>query len=540
MKNQFLDAISASPNIALTQNGAVSQRTTGAAVLDYFAKAATYRDRTYPVVSQDLNAAWNDSPLLTLMVIFYNRMITRREQGSIKTEKVQKGQGNRSEYRRALEWLLRNHPEQFYKNLNLCPVVGAWKDLWHIEMLNLPTLEVEAVYQLIANGLKNAYDRQLISKYLPKIRSRRNTFNDRHRALNNFAYGFCKFMGWSPRDYRRFKAAGTAHQFQRDMCAKKWQVLDFNTFPGKALTILATSKGKKDQKTTLQRHLIEANYTKWLSNKPVAPFTGYVYELGQLISKSFDTVTEMTVNKQFDGLLALAKKDVKKGALAGKVMCALDTSGSMGIQIGNKGPTALEVCKSLGIYFSSLLEGEFAETVIMYDNTSRFHSMKGLTNFSQKWRSIPDNAMGGTNFQSIIDLLVSTRRNNPNIPLSDYPDTILVVSDMQFNPVNAGYYYRQAKATNPQEARAKLAAVGLNNMKFIWWQVNGGYALDQTELATEPGTTLVSGFDGATISLLLDGEQAKFDPNTRQVRNLNAYENMLKILDQEVLKLVRI
>ena len=40
--------------------------------------------------------------------------------------------------------------------------------------------------------------------------------------------------------------------------------------------------------------------------------------------------------------------------------------------------------------------------------------------------------MGSTNFQSVVDEIVRIRKSNPNIPLEDYPSTLLVVSDMQF------------------------------------------------------------------------------------------------------------
>ncbi|MEL6636594.1 MAG: hypothetical protein AAFR05_07570, partial [Bacteroidota bacterium] len=76
-----------------------------------------------------------ESPQQTLRIIFYNRLITRQIKGGQSTEKVQHGQGNRSEFRRSLIWLARQHPTVLYRNLHLVPAVGSWKDLWHVDLL---------------------------------------------------------------------------------------------------------------------------------------------------------------------------------------------------------------------------------------------------------------------------------------------------------------------------------------------------------------------------------------------------------------------
>ena len=67
-------------------------------------------------------------------------------------------------------------------------------------------------------------------------------------------------------------------------------------------------------------------------------------------------------------------------------------------------------------------------------------------------KQIPRNAMGGTNFLSVIKRIVEIRKNNPSIPLEDYPQTLLVVSDMQFNPTGG-------LDTNYQRSKAMLLEV---------------------------------------------------------------------------------
>jgi hypothetical protein len=532
--NSFLK--SATSHDALTENMALSHSTTGALSLDYFNKAGTYRDRSEAQVAADLSSVWGENPTLAMKIMFYNRMVTRKTVGFFETEKVQKGQGAKDEFIKSLKWLENSHPEVLYSNLWIIPLVGSWKDLWYDSDFSsyYHYIKPEKVYELVAKGLKDEYNRGLIAKYLPRIRSKSNTKNDRHRRLNKWATGLCQYLGWSEKTYRKFKSnpENTAHSFQRVMCGNYWDELNFNTIPGKALFNLVTAKGK-DGKTTLQRHYIEEKYIKWLQKQPTAKFTGYVYELFKAIPRrsTIPLAQKITYDKQFDGLVEQAKKD--EGGITGNVFCALDTSGSMSCRISNETDvTAFDVCVSLGIFFSALNEGSFKDHVIMFDNHSKIKKITG--NFTDKAQQIikENTAWGSTNFQSVIDEIVRVRKSQPNIPLSDYPETILVVSDMQFNPVGGN------TQTNYERAMDKLRGVGIEKMNFIWWYVQGRSSEVPNKMDDE-GITIISGFDGAAVQLILGGETEVYDEKLGRTRKLNPYENMLKALDQELLNQLR-
>lgn len=541
MSNAFLTAVR--QHDTYTENGAVSHSTTGDALLDYFAKAGTFRGRDLEAVYADVSRIWAESPKIALQVIFYLRMITRKTHGLAggQTETVQKGQGIRDEYRKAIGWIAKFHPDIMAQNLWLMPIVGCWKDLWHADLIDV--LDREQVYALIAAGAADKYNRELLAKYLPKIRSKRNTHNDRHRQLNAFARGLCRHLRQSEKKYRQFKASGESHGFQRAMSRGLWDKLDFARIPGKALFQLVNSKGRDDKKTVLERHGLEARYLAWLETQPVAKFTGYPYELMGAVEPGLSVAQKFTIDKQFAGLLKLASED---GAIEGNVWCAMDTSGSMG-QAVTTDVTAYDICVSLGIYFSALNEGVFKDHVIMFDAVSRHLKLAGT--FSDKVSQIRQTttAWGNTNFQSVIDEIVRIRTTRPEIPTEDFPETILVVSDMQFDPSRdpaQRFYHRESpidparSQTNYETAMAKLAAVGLPNVRIIWWWVTGRSADFPSTIADE-GVTMIGGFDGAVVSLLLGGEQTIRDESGK-VRQLNAHENMLKTLNQELLLQVKV
>ena len=526
MTNEFLTATKQFDTY--TENGALSHSTTGASLLDYFSKAGTYRDRAIELVYADVSKMWAESPMVTLQMLFYMRLVTRSTKGFFASEDVQKGQGIRDEYRKAISWVAKFHPAEFEKNMWLMPVVGCWKDLWHADLIDV--LNQDQVFALIERGMSDPYNRALLAKFLPKIRSKSNVTNERHKRLNLFAHALRVRLNMNEKQYRQFKTSGASHKFQRDMSQGLWANLDFKRIPGKALFSLVNHKGR-DGKTTLERHDLEQRYVAWLETQPVAKFTGYVYELLKATDSGISLAQKNTLDKQFQGLIDLAKKD--RGGIKGNVWCALDTSSSMQRE-SVKGIRAYDVCIGLGIYFSELNEGPFHNHVIMFDSESRSMELKGT--FTDKLNQIraAEVAWGSTNFQSVIDEIVRIRKTYPDIGVEHYPTTLLVVSDMQFNPVDGN------TETNYQRAMKQLKAVGLPDIQIVWWQVNAGRTTDFPSKADDKGVVMVSGFDGAIITNLLGGETEIKDAVTGEIRKLNASEQMLKALNQNVLQQIKI
>jgi hypothetical protein len=146
-------------------------------------------------------------------------------------------------------------------------------------------------------------------------------------------------------------------------------------------------------------------------------------------------------------------------------------------------------------------------------------------------------AWGGTNFQSIIDEIVRIRKNRPNIPLSDYPTTLLVVSDMQFNPCGKN------KSTNYERMKEKLYTVFpkdfVDSMKFIWWQVNGSRTTDVPATLDDGGCYFFSGFDGSVITLLLNGEEIITESGKIERKTPTMEEMIDIIMNQEVMKYIK-
>lgn len=530
MENSFLKA--AMHGDTVTENGAMSNSTTMSELADQFSSAGAYRGRDMGEVFTDQSALWAENPLMALRFPFYLRAVTRnvkKADGTL-TEKVVKGQGQKDEALKRYLWIAKYHEESFYKNVFAIPIVGSWRDVWQLMLLDTEgILDKEKLFELLDAGLYSENQTDLVKKYMPRIRSTKKCVTDSAKKLNELAKEYAKHLGLTYEAYRILKKSGKAHLFQTLVAKKDYKNLSFNSIPGRALSIWSHKSDGLLNKT------LEKKYLAWLKEQPVVKFKGYPYELLRSYFNNDSKINRITIDKQFDGLIELAKKD--EGGIHGNVWCALDTSCSMSWNnLDGSGTTALHVCLSLGFYFSTLNTGAFRKNVIMFDNVSRIKKLYG--NFCDMADSLKyTNAMGGTNFQSVIDEIIRVRKANPNVPLEDYPDTLLVVSDMQFNPVGVNV------ETNYEAIKRKLSEVFpmefVNKFRCIWWDVTGRKK-DYPSQISDGGTYVFSGFDGAIITLLLGGDGTIEDKETGEKRQLSMMEMIEKALSQEILSEINV
>lgn len=529
--NQFIKENTMGEGTAYTENGAVSYASMGSELLDQFGKAGTARGRDMSTVWVDQQKLWEENPLYALRFPFYLRMITRAvKMGGNTSETVQRGAGARDEAFKRLLWIAKFHKEAFEKYIFLLPIVGSFKDFWSLMILDTEkVVSRKLIFSILAKYLEDDDTVDLVKKYLPAIRSDRGLTPSRVK-LNHLAKDFAKFLGVTNAEYRRLKSSGKAHDFQKLICSRQFDKIDWGHIPGKALLNITSSK-------LLANHNLVDDYVNWLDKQPVAKFNGYPFELLHKITqngcykiKTLPLPLLKTVDKQFENLIKTGKSD--NGALSGNILCALDTSGSMTIPVT---PTvsAFDVCVSLGIYFSEMNTGAFHNTVAMFDNDSRLMKLSG--SFSDKVDQIchSEVAWGSTNFQSLINLICDTRINHPEIPIEDYPETLLVVSDMQFNPVGGN------SQTNYKMAMEKLAEhfpeEYVDKFKIVWWYCVNRKTSDFPSTMDDAGTYMISGFDGSVISFLLGGNGLA---NTEEKAVPTMEDVINAALNQEVLQTI--
>ena len=526
---------------SVTENGATALATTGSILVDQFGKAGNFRGRPIDAVFYDMDKLWEENPQSALRFPFYLRLITRKTRidKGVKTEKVQKGQGARDEAFKRLLWLARFHKDEFARNIAILPIVGSWKDMWSLLYHDITegthAIDENLIFSLLKLGLENELHVDLVKKFMPRIKSSSKCNTEWTLNMNMFAKRFAKYLRVPYTKYNKLKASGTAHDFQKLICNGKYEELDWNKIPGRALSLLASGN-------FLKRHNLVNSYQDWIDKQDVAPFAGYPCELYKRFRNmsSLSYTLSKTIDKQFDGLVKKAEAD---GKVTENVLVGLDTSGSMMTQIkGLSNYYCLDMAVSLALFFAKLNKGAFHNKVMMFDNVSTPFDLPSES-FTTNAKALPHVGCGGTNFQSIIDELVKIRVQNPQIPLEEYPKTILVVSDMQFNPISRNWGWTSIpiteKATNAEYSRNKLKEVFpsefVDSMKFVWWDC-AGRGTNTYEGESDNGQDFFfSGFDGSILTFLIGAEEKE---NTTQSTKLTAEDVALNALNQEILSYV--
>jgi hypothetical protein len=218
-------------------------------LLDQFGKASAYRGRDINVVWNEQQILWAENPEFALKFPFYLRMITRQSNILFKnkTEKVQRGAGVKDEAFKRLLWIAKYHPTEFYRNLWLLAVVGCWKDLWYLlAMPETEYLNKEAFFAIIAEGVSDKAHKDLVKKYMPRIRSNNKCRTEWAKKTNELAKSFAKMAGWTYDEYRKYKSTGKAHEFQTIICKGLYKNINWNLIPGKALLNLISGNFLKN------------------------------------------------------------------------------------------------------------------------------------------------------------------------------------------------------------------------------------------------------------------------------------------------------
>ena len=550
-ENSFINASLKESAKIINPQGSVKLKTTNNDFVDQFGNVTNYKKpRTYKEINNDMTLLWSQNKLLTLCFVFYLRMITRVVSlfNGVKTKQSQRGQGLKHEGIFRMLWIYNNAPDTFWKNITLFISIGSWKDI--ITMLSYDlqyngwknkVLDWDKFGKLILAGLENPNTSELLKKYLPQIKSNNSCKTLESQADNIIAKWICSllFGGKTQEDnyknyrsYRKLKSSGTAHEWQQLISKREMFKIDFNTIHGRALSQLVSSNFLKNQG-------LEKKYEEWISSKPVAKYTGYVYELFSILgtdkSDNSDKLKEYqkdTINKQFLQLVETGKNGMKKGING--LIVTIDSSSSMNALVPGTKVSAYSVAKSMALYFSYLLEGYFSNYFLEFSRDTNLKQWKGNTPID-KFVNEKSDIVGNTNFLSIATHFGKILKQG--IKESEFPTGILCVSDGCFDGNN-----KKSQSSNFKALLSGLENYGfskdfVSNFKVILWDIpNNYYGSTQTsfeEFANCPNLYHISGLDPAGIAFLTGIEGQVNVPK-------NSEELFLAAMNQEVLNKLEI
>jgi len=533
----------------LSGNGALKYSSTGNRLLDQFGSISNYRVlRSFEEISNDMRMIYSENKEKTLALTLYIRMVTRTISyfDGTTSEIVQKGQGLRHESILRMIWIAINDPKVFWENLHLFISAGSWKDI--IQMLSYDIqyhgwenrqLDWDKFSSVIIGGLENEKTSNLVKKYLPSIRANGKCITVESQADNIIAKFICGKIfgkkderGVTYKKYRKLKSSGTAHEWQKLISKKLLNEINFNTIHGRALSLLVSGK-------FLKNNNLEDVYENWIESQPIAKYTGFVYELLAPVKKGYKNCDLKgyrvnTINKQFMGLIELAKKDTNTDT---RFICALDTSSSMTTLVRGLKYSSYDVAKSVALYFSYLLEGTFSKFFFQFSNGACLKKWVGATPV-ERLQNDHSEAYGGTDFLGIARDYSNMKSNG--VPESDFPNGVIAISDGEFNRVGV-------KTTNVKEFKRELSIAGFSkdfcdNFTFVFWDIPNNYHCAEPKPKFETfedhkNVFYMSGFDPSGITFLLGGTTKN---GVAKAVPTSADELMEVALSQEIMQRIKI
>lgn len=445
--NRFLDSLFDATSLGKTENGADTYIRSGSALLDFYAQAGAMRGN--PQGALDLfKKAFAEDRLKAVKILFYLR-------------DVRGGQGERDLFRVCLEWLGVNEREVFETIVKYVPEYGRYDDMF---------FDNEECFKLIKKQLKadkKAENPSLLAKWLP-------TINASSQITRRKGQWMAQKLGMEEMEYRLLvrdvrKKIATVEE---KMSANKWAKIDYSAVPSQAARIYKDAFLKHDEK----------RYSKFIEKaetgeEKINAGTLYPYQ----IYKSVETNYSKTLEALWNQL-----PDYTQGKNA---LVVADVSGSM-----SGDPIAVSV--SLALYFAERNKGQFKNHFITFSGQPRLQRIVGK-DLKDKMNSIErSDWQMNTDLQAVFNLILETALNN-RVSSSEMPETIYIISDMEFDSCVEGTNYNGIKKAY------ELADYKLPNVVF--WNVNAS-GKNLPVQKNEKGVALVSGFSPVIFKMAVENK----------------------------------
>ena len=457
-------------NVTLTENGAVTLRTTGSDCLDLFSTIGALRKADENDIIERFIRAYCESPDTAMKILFYAR-------------DVRGGLGERRTFRILLRWLADNHSASVIKNIQYIPEFGRYDDLLELSGTACASEAVAFIKEQLekdVEALDKDGDVSLLAKWLPSV----NTSND---AAVRAGKKLAKLLGMSESKYRKTLSALRAQIkiIENNLREKKYD-FDYEKQPSKALFKYRQAFIRNDN----DRY---TDYLDRVSKGEAKMNTGTLmpYELVESVLNKLTAMSEeekTAVNTTWEKLEDFGGDE--------NILAVIDGSGSM---YAWKAPTPASVALSLGLYFAERNKGAFANHFITFSHAPQMIEIKG-DNFVDKLRYVTTfDEVADTNLEAVFRLVLETALKY-KVPQSELPSKLVIISDMEFN-----YCVEDGDLTNFENARRMFEENGYRLPDVVFWNV-ASRNRQQPVSQNEQGAALVSGCTPRLFSMIAGGE----------------------------------
>jgi hypothetical protein len=476
----MLNFLKKEANGTTTENGAFTYRTTESDCLDLFATIGALRREPEAEILARFNRAWAEDRDTALKTLFYSR-------------DIRGGLGERAVFRAILRGIARDRSESVVKNLWAVPEFGRFDDL--LCLLDTPVkaavvdfikkqLDADTAALLSTNGEPVS----LLGKWLPSVNAQ-NTDTIRYGKM------LAKALGMSQAQYRKTLSALRARiaVIENNLREKDYS-FDYAKQPSQAMHKYRRAFIRNDADrykaflSSVERGEAVLNTSTLLPYEIIRPIISN--RRIQTLSADERRVMDVTWKSQVD---------FTGGENA---LVVVDGSGSMysSYNYGKNAsvPLPINVALSLGIYFAERNTGAFANHFITFSEKPRLVEIKGRDIYDKVKYAASFNEVANTNIAAVFDLILRTAIKN-RVPQRDFPSTIYIISDMEFDGCVTG-----VDITHFTRAKKNFSARGYTLPDLVFWNV-ASRNTHQPVTMNEKGVALVSGASPRVFSMLTSG-----------------------------------
>ena len=499
MMNEFQQTLNRVNNFQQTENGATGYSTTGNDLVDLNFRVPSNHNNVKEEDIKKFIQVLKDDLVTGLKWMFYLR-------------DIREGLGERDSFV-SFFWVLNKYnPEVACKVLPLIPEYGRWKDVIDI-LAGVPDSSpldssplAECIYALIEKQVREDVSNMalgkpisLLAKWLPSVNSTKRSRTLARRVSKHLILTF--------ESYRKMLSALRRYIDVTEVktCGGKWNEIDYNKVSSNANARYLNSFMRHDPER--RQKYLDALSSPVASGAVMHASNLYPHEIYAKYSEAHRGYYGVEVNED-QGIEALWA-NLKNIDTVGNTMVVVDNSGSMVTNIKGSKIMAIDVARSLGVFFSERCIGEFKDKVIEFSAKPRYIDLTDCHSLADKYNTLNKyDDCSNTNLEKVFDLLLKTAIDC-NLPQSELPQRILIVSDMEFDGATNIYgSHNEVMAkyqTLFESIKTKWSKYGYTMPNIVFWNVNSRTNTIPVT-ANECGVTLVSGYSVNNVKMVLSGD----------------------------------
>ena len=442
-----------------TENGMKTRKGSANSNVDLFFKIGA--GRNVDLVPQFIAALVEDKEL-ALRILQWSR-------------DIRGGAGERETFRKLLLHLSQTDFANCKKIMNKVSEIGRWDDL-----LIFPheSNAEKYAFSLIENGLR--IGNGLCAKWMP----RKGYHFD---ALQ-------KHLGVSPKQYRKLLVSLT-NVVENKMCKSLWKEINYEHVPSVASSRYRSAFSRHNPEGFLQFVEEVKKGEKKINANAIFPHD--VIKSVNIYSRLSEEETAFIV-AQWD---ALPNPFGEEGC---QILPMVDVSGSMTISAGKSKTSCLDIAVSLGLFCADKNKGKFNGTFLTFSESPELVHLKG--DVVQKRHQMMQSKWDmNTNLHAAFDKVLKVAKDG-NVPNSEMPKAILILSDMQFDL--CAHYDDSAI----QMIERKYLESGYSIPSIIFWNLRESSGVPVS--FDKRGTALISGFSPQILSAILSSDLESISPES--------------------------